>query len=92
MTKSINEKLQELEDKILELERFQRTKVDCEIFDQEIANIKGMLNVLSTGDKQALAQYMTTTGPSISSKDLSRFREAANKIDSLEELLNKLMK
>jgi Cdc6-like AAA superfamily ATPase len=36
LTTTLNERLQELESKIKEVDRFLHTKVDCEIYDEEI--------------------------------------------------------
>ena len=89
------ERFQQIEHKLGELERVLHTKVDCELYDEEILNIKNMIAALNTEDpnKQAVVQQMVvSSGPSISTKDLVRFREAANKVTELEEMLNKLMK
>ena len=54
MNDAITKRFEELEEKVAEVDRFLHTKVDCEIFDEEMHNIKNMLAALNSDDKQAI--------------------------------------
>jgi uncharacterized protein YpuA (DUF1002 family) len=87
------QRCEEIENKIRELVQHMVTKVDCEIFDEEMNGLKSAINALSqsTGDdKKPAPQIIQSQG--ISSKDLNKMRETATKVGELEDMLNKLLK
>jgi DNA-binding transcriptional MerR regulator len=63
--------------------------VDSDAFDDEINNLKNLINSMGSGDAPAAP---ISTGPSISTKELNRLKELTNKIPELEDMLNKILK
>ena len=65
-----------------------KNMVDFDTFDEEINNLKLLINSLGSGEPNVSAPV----GPSISSKDLARLKELTEKIPGLEEMLQKILK
>jgi hypothetical protein len=68
-------------------------KVDCELFDEEVNNLKSAINALSSASPDSarpMAPIIQQTG--MNSKDLNKLRETSAKVEDLEALLNKLLK
>lgn len=91
LSEDSNQRTTAIEEKIKDLEKLIHTKVDCELFDEEMNNLKNLLAAVPNEDKQAITQIISS-GPSISSKDLNKIKETAAKVAELEELLNKLLR
>lgn len=87
----LTDSVQTLSDKVKELEKGLHSKVDCETFDEEIQSLKSLIALLSSGgdNKQAITQVIQS---SMSSKELSKIKELAAKVQELEDMLNKLLR
>lgn len=77
-----------MEKDIAELKSNMKNKVEYSLFDEEIQNLKNLINSLSSSGNEIKVPIVT--GPSISSKELNEIREAIQKISQLEAKLNKL--
>ena len=73
--------LKDLQDKL-------NNKVDSDVFDEELNNLKNLINSMGGSGTGA----PVVSGPSISTKELNRLKELTNKIPELEDMLNKIMK
>eukprot|EP00347_Sterkiella_histriomuscorum_P014770 403359595 len=86
-------KFEEIDSKCKDLNMSLLSKTDCELFDEEINNIKSAITALSTtsgSDSKPIQQIIQTSG--ISSKDLNKLREVSTKVIDIEELVNKLLR
>lgn len=77
--KKNKERSKQNEKDIEELKKMFATKIDCELFDTEINNLKALINqIASSGNSDIkMAPLAVSTGPQISTKELNEFREAA---------------
>lgn len=87
--------LDELLKKIKDLERSINDKLDCDVFDNEIAALRAMIGNMD--DKQPTSIQTTApvarpAGPSLSTKDLNRIKEILEKFPSIEETQQKILK
>ena len=77
-----------MEKDIEELKEMMKNKLDCSLFDEEMERMKNIINSLNTsgGDPRPIIP----TGPSLSSKEITDFREAVKKVWEHDETLKGL--
>lgn len=80
----------ELMKKLKELEKLVHDKVDCDLFDNEMAELRALIGNMDDGKP---ATNITTTapmarpaGPQLSTKDLNRIKEILEKFPGVEEI------
>lgn len=67
-------------------------KVECELFDEEVAQLKNLINTLLADDKSGQVTQIINNVPSINSKDLNKIKEMGIKLNDLEELVSKILR
>lgn len=77
-----------MEKDIEELKGLFKNKVDYSIFDEEMERLKNLINQLSSSGGEI--KQIVSTGPSISSKEMSEIREAIKKVYEHDEKLRLL--
>ena len=75
---------------INELKDTMADKVDCDLFDSEIAYLKELLNQLGTGEKVDISQIPPPKA-GMSTKDANKLKELAAKVPELEKLINDIL-
>jgi hypothetical protein len=70
------------------LKKLLSQKIDSSLFDEEIDKLKNLINSLAGKE---LKTPIVQTGPSLSSKEISDFKEALKRIGEHEEKINKLV-
>lgn len=79
-----------MEKDIEELKQGLKSKLDTSYFDEEIENLKNLINSLATsGDGKQIAPIIQS-GPSISTKELNEIREAMKLVSAHEDKLKNL--
>lgn len=76
--------------RLKDLETEIKNKVDCDVYDNEIASIREMIGNIDEGAKPSAtiatsAPVLKPSGPQLSTKDLNRIKEILEKFPSVEE-------
>jgi hypothetical protein len=95
---SHSSEIEDLFNKIKEIEVQITAKVDCDMFDNEVASLREMIgnmepdesNIIKI-DKPNLPKPIQTVAQ-FSTKDVNRIKDLLERFPSIEELLNKLLK
>ncbi|CDW78357.1 protein kinase domain containing protein [Stylonychia lemnae] len=95
MRQDLTLRTDEIELRLKDLNQELNNKVECEMFDEEINNLKAAINALATSGpddvkKPNVTQVFQTTG--MSSKDLNKLRELGQKVTEIDELIHKLLR
>ena len=84
-SKNSKSNLEDMEKKISELREKLNDKVDTETFDHEIQSLKGILQ--SLGNNKNIDIKLPLPGPTLSQKDMNKFKELWDKMPELEKLI-----
>jgi len=76
-----------MEKDISDLKKLMSSKIENTLFEEELDKLKNLINSLAGKE---LKTPLIQTGPSLSSKEISDFKDALKKIGEHEEKINKL--
>lgn len=80
--------------KVRDLEKELNNKLDCDVFDNEIAALRALIGEMDGEPKatsiQTSAAPAKPAGPQLSTKDLNRIKEILEKFPAVEDTLAKI--
>ena len=84
-SKNSKSSIDDLDKKLSELKSKLNDKIDTSTFEDEIQNLKSILQ--SIGNNKNIDIKLPPSGPTMSQKDMSKFKELCEKMPELEKLL-----